>query len=61
MPQILAEHFEEVAGQVDVGLARLVQRGRLTPRVGAVRPLAETRDAFLRKRGIPGKTIIEIA
>ena len=108
-----AEHFEEVAGQVDVvlehsrrgraapvrgggparrdsrlgnrpaedrpadgrvvffvvepnrdqlaELARLVQRGRLTPKVGAVRPLAETRDAFLRKRGIPGKTIIQIA
>ena len=42
-------------------LARLVQRGRLTPKVGAVRPLAETRDAFLRKQGIPGKTIIQIA
>lgn len=108
-----AEHFEEVAGQVDVvldtvgrdvldrsaavvrpggtlvsvtappkvrpadgravffvlesnrdqltELARRVQRGKLTPKVGAVRPLTETRDAFLRKRGIPGKIIIQVA
>jgi NADPH:quinone reductase-like Zn-dependent oxidoreductase len=42
-------------------LARLVQQGKLTPKVGAVRPLAETRDAFLRKQGIPGKTIIQVA
>jgi len=42
-------------------LARRVQRGRLTPEVGAVRPLAETREAFLRKQGTPGKTIIQVA
>ncbi len=42
-------------------LARRVQRGRLMPKVGAVRPLAETRDAFLRKQGTPGKTIIQVA
>jgi NADPH:quinone reductase-like Zn-dependent oxidoreductase len=42
-------------------LARWVQRGRLAPKVGAVRPLDETRDAFLRKQGIPGKTIIQVA
>lgn len=42
-------------------LARRVQQGRLTPKVGAVRPLAETRDAFLRKQATPGKTIIQVA
>jgi NADPH:quinone reductase-like Zn-dependent oxidoreductase len=42
-------------------LARWVQQGRLAPKVGAVRPLAETRNAFLRKQGTPGKTIIQIA
>jgi NADPH:quinone reductase-like Zn-dependent oxidoreductase len=42
-------------------LARWVQRGKLTPKVGAVRPLGETRDAFLRKQGIPGKTVIQVA
>jgi NADPH:quinone reductase-like Zn-dependent oxidoreductase len=107
-----AEHFEEVAGQVDVvldmiggdvldrsaavvrpggtlvsvtappkirpadgravffvvesnrdqlaELARRVQQGRLTPKVGAVRPLAETRDAFLHKQGTSGKIIIQV-
>jgi hypothetical protein len=29
--------------------------------VGAVRPLAETRDAFLTKQGTQGKTIIQVA
>jgi NADPH:quinone reductase-like Zn-dependent oxidoreductase len=42
-------------------LARWVQRGRLAPKVGAVRPLAEAGDAFLRKQGIPGKTVIQVA
>jgi NADPH:quinone reductase-like Zn-dependent oxidoreductase len=42
-------------------LARWVQHGKLTPKVGAVRPLAETRDAFLHKQGIPGKTVIQVA
>jgi NADPH:quinone reductase-like Zn-dependent oxidoreductase len=32
-------------------LARRVQQGRLAPPVGAVRPLAETREAFLGKQG----------
>ncbi len=45
-------------------LARLAQRvreGRLKPIVGAVRPLAETADAFASRRRIPGKTIIQVA
>jgi NADPH:quinone reductase-like Zn-dependent oxidoreductase len=41
-------------------LARRVQQGRLTPKVGAVRPLAETRDAFIRKQATAGKTIIQV-
>jgi NADPH:quinone reductase-like Zn-dependent oxidoreductase len=44
-----------------VELARWVQQGRLTPKVGAVRPLAETRDAFLHKQGTPGKIIIQVS
>jgi NADPH:quinone reductase-like Zn-dependent oxidoreductase len=43
------------------GLARLLQRGRLTPPVGAVRPLAETRSAFLNKDRIQGKTVIQVS
>ncbi|HMD23470.1 MAG TPA: zinc-binding dehydrogenase, partial [Streptosporangiaceae bacterium] len=39
-------------------LARLAHQGRITPAVGAIRPLAETRDAFLHKQG---KTIIGVA
>ena len=35
-------------------LASRVQQGRLTPKVGAVRPLAETRDAFQRKQETAG-------
>jgi NADPH:quinone reductase-like Zn-dependent oxidoreductase len=42
-------------------LARRAQQGRLTPKVGAVRPLAEARDAFLTKQGTPGKIIIQVA
>ena len=42
-------------------LARRVQQGRLTPKVGAIRPLAETRDAFLHKSGTSGKVIIQVA
>lgn len=42
-------------------LARRVQQGRLTPKMGAVRPLAEARDAFLTKQGTPGKIIIQVA
>jgi Zinc-binding dehydrogenase len=37
-------------------LARLAQQGQLTPLVGTVRPLAETRDAFVNKSRAPGKT-----
>jgi len=42
-------------------LARRAQQGRLTPKVGAVRPLAETREAFLTKQDTQGKTIIKVA
>jgi NADPH:quinone reductase-like Zn-dependent oxidoreductase len=42
-------------------LARQVQQGRLTPKVGSIRPLAEARDAFLAKQGTPGKIIIQVA
>ena len=42
-------------------LARMVQYSRLTPRVGAVRPLAETRSAFLNKQRMPGKTVIQVS
>jgi NADPH:quinone reductase-like Zn-dependent oxidoreductase len=42
-------------------LALRVRDGRLKPIVGAVRPLAEARDAFARRRRIPGKTIIQVA
>jgi NADPH:quinone reductase-like Zn-dependent oxidoreductase len=42
-------------------LAQRLRDGRLKPIVGAVRPLAETTDAFGRHRRTPGKTIIQIA
>jgi NADPH:quinone reductase-like Zn-dependent oxidoreductase len=42
-------------------LARRVHQGRITPRVGAVRPLTETRDAFLHRPGGQGKTIVQVA
>lgn len=42
-------------------LARWVQQGRLTPKVGSVRPLSEAREAFLRKQDTSGKTIIQVA
>jgi NADPH:quinone reductase-like Zn-dependent oxidoreductase len=41
-------------------LARLAQQGQLTPLVGTVRPLAETRDAFASKSRAPGKTVIKV-
>ncbi|MBO2461217.1 NADP-dependent oxidoreductase [Actinomadura violacea] len=41
-------------------LARRVQDGRLEPLVGAVHPLADTREAFQRKTRTPGKSIIQI-
>jgi NADPH:quinone reductase-like Zn-dependent oxidoreductase len=41
-------------------LARRVRDARLKPIVGAVRPLAETADAFARHRRAPGKTIIQV-
>ncbi|MCV7285265.1 NADP-dependent oxidoreductase [Mycolicibacterium wolinskyi] len=41
-------------------LAQRVRGGRLTPIVGAVRPLAHTADAFARHRRNPGKTIIQV-
>ena len=42
-------------------LAQRVRDGRLRPIVGDVRPLAETADAFARRRRTPGKTIIRVA
>ena len=42
-------------------LAQRVRDGRLKPVVGEVRPLAEAADAFIRRRRIPGKTIIQVA
>ena len=42
-------------------LARRAQQGQLKPKVGAVRPLAETRDAFLHKQGTSGKIIIQVS
>ena len=42
-------------------LAKRVRAGRLTPIVGAVRPLSETASAFARHRRTPGKTIIQVA
>ncbi|WP_433334311.1 NADP-dependent oxidoreductase [Spirillospora sp. CA-294931] len=42
-------------------LARRADAGDLRPQVGAVYPLAETREAFRAKRaGVPGKVVIEI-
>jgi NADPH:quinone reductase-like Zn-dependent oxidoreductase len=41
-------------------LAQRLRNGRLKPIVGAVRPLAETADAFARHRRTPGKTIIQV-
>ncbi|GAA4155376.1 NADP-dependent oxidoreductase [Actinomadura keratinilytica] len=43
------------------GLARRLRAGRLSPIVGAVRPLSETPSAFARHRRTPGKTIIRVA
>ncbi|MEU8631914.1 NADP-dependent oxidoreductase [Amycolatopsis sp. NPDC048633] len=42
-------------------LAQRVRDGRLKLLVGEVRPLAETADAFARRRRTPGKTIIQVA
>ncbi|MEV4538549.1 NADP-dependent oxidoreductase [Asanoa sp. NPDC049518] len=41
-------------------LAERVRAGRLTPVVGAVRPLSETPDAFDRRHHAAGKTIIKV-
>jgi NADPH:quinone reductase-like Zn-dependent oxidoreductase len=41
-------------------LAQRVRDGRLKPRIGAVRPLAEAPAAFAPARHAPGKTIIRI-
>ena len=60
-PGIRAMYFvvEPNRGQL-AELGRRAQRGRLTPKVGAVHPLAETRDAFLHKQHTSGKTIIQV-
>ncbi|MEU7846818.1 zinc-binding dehydrogenase [Micromonospora parva] len=44
-----------------IDLAQRLRTGRLTPIVGAVRPLHETASAFARDRRAPGKTIIQVA
>ncbi|MFP3967077.1 NADP-dependent oxidoreductase [Actinomadura fulvescens] len=41
-------------------LARRAAAGLLRPHVGAVHPLAEAREAFQGKRGVPGKVVLEI-
>ena len=41
-------------------LAQRVRDGRLKPRIGAVRPLAEAPAAFAPVRRVPGKTIIRV-
>ena len=42
-------------------LAQRVRSGRLTPLVGAVRPLSEAADAFTRRVRTRGRTIIRVA
>jgi NADPH:quinone reductase-like Zn-dependent oxidoreductase len=42
-------------------LAQRVRDGRLSVRVGAVRPLAEAADAFASRERVPGRTIIRVA
>ncbi|MCT7368124.1 NADP-dependent oxidoreductase [Mycolicibacterium llatzerense] len=44
-----------------IDLATRVRDGRLTPIVGAVRPLAEAVAAFAPDKRTPGKTIIQVA
>jgi NADPH:quinone reductase-like Zn-dependent oxidoreductase len=41
-------------------ITRLVDQGKLRPQVGAVYPLAQTRDAFMDKsvKHIPGKVVL---
>jgi NADPH:quinone reductase-like Zn-dependent oxidoreductase len=41
-------------------VTRLVDQGKLRPQVGAVYPLADTREAFMAKstRHIPGKVVL---
>ncbi len=41
-------------------LAQRVRPGRLTPVIGAVRPLAEAPSAFTPDHRVPGKTIIRV-
>lgn len=41
-------------------LAGRLRDGRLKPIVGEVRPLAETTEAFARRKRVPGKTIIRV-
>ena len=41
-------------------LARRARQGRLAPPAGAVRPLAETREAFPGQARHPGKTVIKV-
>jgi len=43
-------------------VARLVDDGKLRPQIGAVYPLAETREAFAAKAhgGIPGTVMLQV-
>jgi hypothetical protein len=55
-PMAAATYFVvEPNGGEPAELARRVQQGRLAPPAGAVRPLAETREAFPGKQGTPAR------
>jgi NADPH:quinone reductase-like Zn-dependent oxidoreductase len=43
-------------------ITRLVAQGTLRPEVGAVYPLADTREAFVAKstQHIPGKVVLQV-
>jgi NADPH:quinone reductase-like Zn-dependent oxidoreductase len=59
---IRALHFVREPSRAQlVELARLVDGGQLRPQVGAVYPLADTREAFMAKstQSIPGKVILQ--
>jgi NADPH:quinone reductase-like Zn-dependent oxidoreductase len=50
-------------GTMLADLAAQMDAGQLRPVVGAVRPLAEGREAFASKQGgkVPGKSVLEVA
>jgi NADPH:quinone reductase-like Zn-dependent oxidoreductase len=53
----------EASGTMLAELAAQVDAGQLRPVVGAVRPLAEGREAFAAKQAgnVPGKTVLQVA